>query len=589
MDNKKNKSLIRPPGTKPPEIPADYKVKVKYPTPVRMIVNGDNHYPIQDKYVEAAKFAFARDFKPDCWVDVGDLYDCWSTSTHDKEPERWLEPGGRLQEEFDSAKDYWKTVCQISKDIHYIPGNHENRISRLIMANPGLFGLRIFDWKKLAEIPDKVHVHNYGAYLEIGGITMEHGEFTKGRFGVAHPAHWAIVNRQRNTIFGHCFDDQTELLTPRGWIKRPDLLNSDQVMTWNRETKLLEYNNIQQIHDYSGYKQLHRIRGTTVDLLVTGKHGLIHHGENGVQYFDAEDFCNRTSTTFLSAGVQNREGVAFTDDEIRLLIWITADGHLDYKPTNSVRFHFKKLRKIIRLRNLLWNLGIEFNEKPQRSGTVKIHINLTERLAALFTWGNKHLPRCLVNATASQARVILEEYEHTDGSRYGQSVQISSAKESELDLLQQLFVTSGYRTTKTIRKNAWIITVNPKRFTTINIKSKPHSTESYNGSVWCVSVDNGTLLVRRNGKVCLTQNTHRVQMYSRTKSDGSTIFALNQGHGSDVSKQKYAGPQPDWQHGFTAIEFWSEGGKPRFTVHPIVIVNGKFAFGGMIYNGKKNQ
>lgn len=290
MDNSKRKgsppSLVRPPGTRPPEVPPDHSVKTRYPVPVRLIADGDLHYPIHDPRVTAAKMAFARDFQPDCWVNVGDLYDFWSASSHDKEPERWLAPGGRLQEEFDSAQDYWKEVCSIARDVHFIPGNHENRLQRLVLANPGLFRLRAFDWQRLAEIPEKVNVHNYGAYLEVGGITFEHGDRMGGRFGVIHAAQWAVVNRQRNTIFGH---------------------------------------------------------------------------------------------------------------------------------------------------------------------------------------------------------------------------------------------------------------------------------------------------------------THRHQMVHRTKSDGSTIFALNQGHGSDVSKQKYAGPMPDWQHGFTAVEFWTEGGKPRFSVHPIVVVNGRFSFGGKIYDGRKNQ
>lgn len=277
-------SLIRPAGTRPVEIPPDYQVKEKFPTPVRMICDGDLHYPIHDPRVTAAKFKFAQDFKPDAWVNLGDLYDFWPISAHEKHPERWLEKGGRLQEEFDSATDYWDEVTRIAKHVHFIPGNHENRLQRLIMANPGLFKLRAFDWVRLADIPASVNVHDYGAFLEIGGITFEHGDRLGGRFGVVLAAQWALVNRGRNTIFGH---------------------------------------------------------------------------------------------------------------------------------------------------------------------------------------------------------------------------------------------------------------------------------------------------------------THRSELKYRTKSDGNIIFAANQGHGSDVSKQKYAGPVPNWQHGFTAIEFWTEGGQPRFTVHPITIVNGRFSFGGRVYDGSK--
>ena len=35
------------------------------------------------------------------------------------------------------------------------------------------------------------------------------------------------------------------------------------------------------------------------------------------------------------------------------------------------------------------------------------------------------------------------------------------------------------------------------------------------GFAWCLTVDNGTLMVRRNGKVCVTQNTHNLADYSQ--------------------------------------------------------------------------
>lgn len=203
MTKKKDKEfkLILPPGTKPPEIPPDRIVKDRAPLPVRMLVCSDLHFPIQDPYYINALVAFARDWRPDTWVLLGDVYDFFSLSSYDKEPERLP---GRLQEEFDSGAEFLKQVCEISARVEYILGNHEGRLERLVKANQGLFGLRALSWNKIAELPEKIKIHPYGSRVKIGTIGFEHGDRLGGKFGVLHAAAWALANRPgQHTIFGH--------------------------------------------------------------------------------------------------------------------------------------------------------------------------------------------------------------------------------------------------------------------------------------------------------------------------------------------------------------------------------------------------
>lgn len=207
--------LVLPPGSKPPEIPPDNFVDADHPMPVRLICDGDLHYPINDPYVTAAKMAFARDFQPDTWINVGDMYDFWGISRHEKEAERLLELGGRLQEEFDSARDYWSEVTRISKNVHFIPGNHERRLSALVNANQALFGLRAFEWGTLAGIPASVRIHKYGTQLDIAGINFEHGDRITGGMGAIHLAYLALAKRVTNVIFGHTHRIDTRYRTFR--------------------------------------------------------------------------------------------------------------------------------------------------------------------------------------------------------------------------------------------------------------------------------------------------------------------------------------------------------------------------------------
>ncbi len=193
-----------PAGTRAPEAPIDSNVADAGAIPRSLICDGDLHYPIHDPYVEAAKLAFARDVKPQVWVNIGDLYDCWLISMHAKESSRMFDPNARLQEEFDSAQPYLKAAAGMVDRYHLILGNHENRLNRLIGANLGLFRLRALEWEHMAGLPANVTVHPYATRLRVGAMTFEHGDRIGGKFGAMHPAHWLLEKRgNRNTIFGH--------------------------------------------------------------------------------------------------------------------------------------------------------------------------------------------------------------------------------------------------------------------------------------------------------------------------------------------------------------------------------------------------
>lgn len=86
---------------------------------------------------------------------------------------------------------------------------------------------------------------------------------------------------------------------------------------------------------------------------------------------------------------------------------------------------------------------------------------------------------------------------------------------------------------------------------------------------------------------------HHEHHETRTFYDenGEPVFhgAYEQGHGSIVSEQTYV-TEPNWQPGFTWVEFWRDDrGKSRFSVHPILFIDGRFSWNGRVYDGRKWQ
>jgi hypothetical protein len=196
----------------PAELPRDLRTPEPIPhheatvetLPSRLLVLSDAHNPIIDVRAFDAVVARARDYRPDRIVIAGDWFDCWLISGHNHEAERLFTPGARLQEEFDSARPRMQALADVAP-VEFIIGNHEHRLSRLVDAHPGLFGLDALAWHRLAGLPSNVRVHPYGTQLRIGPLSILHGDRMGSKFGLPiHAAYW-MLNRYagRNVIFGH--------------------------------------------------------------------------------------------------------------------------------------------------------------------------------------------------------------------------------------------------------------------------------------------------------------------------------------------------------------------------------------------------
>lgn len=101
------------------------------------------------------------------------------------------------------------------------------------------------------------------------------------------------------------------------------------------------------------------------------------------------------------------------------------------------------------------------------------------------------------------------------------------------------------------------------------------------------------VLQRRVNQTTLFGHTHKASSAYRTGYDENrdpiVHAAVNTGHGTLVSEQTYAGPEPDWQHAFAYVEFFEIEGKGRFTVHLIHVIDGRFSWNGTLYDGRKWQ
>lgn len=138
------------------------------------------------------------DFKPDEVVYLGDFWDAYSVSTHEKNP---LRDPRLLKDELKEGRDLLDEIEETAKAKKYVfmQGNHENRIERYISGNaPKLGGL--FSSREILCIPTYYGYFPYGQenYYRIGKLTVTHG-YLAGE----NPAASTVKKFRSSVIMGH--------------------------------------------------------------------------------------------------------------------------------------------------------------------------------------------------------------------------------------------------------------------------------------------------------------------------------------------------------------------------------------------------
>jgi hypothetical protein len=96
------------------------------------------------------------------------------------------------------------------------------------------------------------------------------------------------------------------------------------------------------------------------------------------------------------------------------------------------------------------------------------------------------------------------------------------------------------------------------------------------------SVHAASGFLRKLRTSCLAGHLHRFQSFFETNADGTIRAGFASGHLSDPDEARYLA-SPDWQQGFTTIDFDHEAG--LFSVTPHLIIEGRTRWNGKTYAG----
>ncbi|MDE2010454.1 MAG: hypothetical protein KGJ09_10340 [Candidatus Omnitrophica bacterium] len=354
------------------------------------------------------------------------------------------------------------------------------------------------------------------------------------------------------TSIPFCYDQETEILTKRGWIGFGELKQYDEVATVNPDRLCFEWQIPKKIvwENYQG--EMLKFGNRCFDLLVTPNHRIfaarrgkgfcpekLHLVEAQEIAKDYElskrrkhasgrisrswktclvppndghgDWPEKILIPSLPEGVRSGHGVQLywveARDFMMLAGWFLSEGFADSFEAGRqggrisiAQVTKEKYRKEIQ--DMFLRIGLPPSIHP-RQITVWCR-NLAYFLIHQFGTGskNKRIPEWVRNLHPGLLRILRDTMMKGDGT--GTKCYTSFSRELR-DNFQEICLKTGWRAT--IKKNTALVgskQVYPE------IRKAP-SRVNYNGMIGCVTVANGIVIVRRNGKPCVCGNSFQYE------------------------------------------------------------------------------
>ena len=384
-----------------------------------------------------------------------------------------------------------------------------------------------------------------------------------------------------------CVDAETEFFNGKSWKKISEYTEDDLVLQYNEDGSANLVKPYRYINEPCNM-MYHFETKYGLDQTLTPDHRCVTKTANGVikentmqEIYDKHNdrsrqgFPNKFMTTFSYEG----KGIDLTDAEIKLMCAVICDGSFYNKANrkqdswNICRFHIKKERKKIKLREIFKECDLKWREKESSAeGYTDFYVKAPRR--------EKEFTEYWYDCSQHQLQVICDNIMFWDGNENTTPngvtrKRFSTTIKQTADFIQFAFSACGYRATININdRRGRIRTVNGKNYIQKTIDynvgitertlvgfSKPcdhgettkiESVVPNDGRKYCFTVPSNMLVLRRNNKIFITGNCGKTQSLK-------AVLDLCDDNGLTYSLFSFSGA--------AALRMTEATGRPASTIH----------------------
>jgi thymidylate synthase (FAD) len=316
-----------------------------------------------------------------------------------------------------------------------------------------------------------------------------------------------------------CYDDRTEVLTRSGWKRWPDVDGTEEFLTRAADGRL-EYHRSERVIAKPYHGPMVRVRGPRVDLSVTPDHRMLAKRRgSGLERYElvpASDLLDAPHRLMVGAGRWEPEAAPAASGHAGLLGFFLGRGHL--VEGTRIEFDARRSQQIAYLAERAQRAGFEVRPSVGGRCVVEADEEFRRLVKQCFSeTGAKIVPGEVLDWRADDLCDVLDGMvaanDSPDGRR-GSSVSTTSA--TLAGQVQEVCVKAGAAAVVYAPRPGNDGGPGGRALYTVRIHGSHESEtqvgrtaaeraeqvvlEEYTGTVHCVTVPNGTLYVRRDGK-----------------------------------------------------------------------------------------
>lgn len=350
-------------------------------------------------------------------------------------------------------------------------------------------------------------------------------------------------------VVAPCVDEETEIMTRRGWLRYSEVGKRDETLTLNKDGKA-EWQKIKDMNIFEREGKMYKQELKGHSSITTKDHkwlvGYVSHntpnGERprtlGYRFTKTSDLNKSNEFVLGSAPVLNLpKNKTYSDAIVELVGWWWTEGTENGNGINITQNEGDNSDRInkacengfgepqepnnkIAGNDACWTEWRKKGDKNPEQGVVYLNKRASDKIKALAP--DKVISTEFINSlTKEQLTLLLEVSILADGherKRNGYRERLIVQKDKErLDRIQMVAQLAGYQTKMNRRQREedkhcemWSLSIYERNKHWLGQEKQREKREviDYKGKVWCPTTSNGTWLARRNGTVYFTGNSY---------------------------------------------------------------------------------
>lgn len=335
--------------------------------------------------------------------------------------------------------------------------------------------------------------------------------------------------------YGCCYSDDTDILTKTGWKRFYELTHEDEVLTYNLESKVAEFQRPTNHFAFHYEGKMYVQNNRRLKTCVTPNHKMLvawdcNHNELEnprlieAQYIEGKSMAYLLAAQF--AGGDKRDAFILPevvpakhkhyfpaktipmDDWLRFLGWYLAEGHCyQNEKTGNCTITLTTYSRTDEAVEVMRSIGLSpVVDNHHITATTK---QLYEYLRLFGGSREKYIPQCIKDLNARHLGILLKALLEGDGNVQSKnSWRYTTVSEQLANDVQEIAIKCGLAASLLLDKEGFYrVYIGTTKTAQCNLGENRSEWVEYAGMVYCVEVPNSIVMVRQNGYAYFSGNS----------------------------------------------------------------------------------